>query len=237
MGRIAQSIFLIILFITYSGGAYSQILTTQDITSVTGKEKERWTDRAKSIAEDIAEFDKYGELHFTNVGKFSGQTKQQLYEKLVAFLKNSHAMSDCVTDINNKDYSIVFRPQITNIAEHSSLESMYIVSINPIIKIEFKDEKARFSFILNSYDISKYKEYADGVYGLGTALGAFYIVGKTIHSDEVWAIRDCYPFVKGKYPRITCSKALVNTEACYELLCKKLSNILLGKTEMSDNEW
>lgn len=237
MGRITLCIFFITSFIICSEQAYSQILTTSDVTSVTGKKKEKWTERAKAIAEDIVEFDKYGELHFTNIGKFPGQTKQQLYEKIVAFLKNSHATSDCVTDINNKEYSVIFRPQITNIAQHSSLESKYIVSISPILKIEFKDEKARFSFILSSYDISKYKEDADGAYGFGTSLGSFYIIGKTVHSDEVWAIRDCYPFVKGKHPRVTCSKALVNTEACYRLLCEKLSKILSIKQENAVDEW
>ena len=92
--------------------------------------------------------------------------------------------------------------------------------------------------------------------------GSFGITGSGVTKDnQIWQLADCYPFVnnnnqrkadnenddiytvtrtssRSKHPKVTSSRAFVNSISCYNILVDKIDEVLLKPSdEGRDDNW
>ena len=131
-------------------------------------------------------------------------------------------------------------------------------SIRPLLAFDFKDGKVRFTYTLQCYDVLKKNDDS----GYVMMFGSFGITGSGVTKDnQIWQLADCYPFVnsnnqrkadnenddiytvtrtssRSKHPKVTSSRAFVNSISCYNILVDKIDEVLLKPSdEGRDDNW
>ena len=113
-------------------------------------------------------------------------------------------------------------------------DNSYRVSIRPLLKFDFKDGKLRFTYTLQNYEVLKTNDDS----GYVILFGSFGVTGDGITQDsQIWNLKDCYPYneMNWLHPKVTSSRVLVNSEACFRILTDKLDNKL--KEKNTDDNW
>lgn len=69
--------------------------------------------------------------------------------------------------------------------------------------------------------------------------GGFGVTGSGVTKDnQVWSLKDCYPFAeKRKHPKVTSSRAFVNTLSCYNILMDKIDEVLKKPLPADNDSW
>ena len=95
-----------------------------------------------------------------------------------------------VIQLNDKEAgTIIGKGYVADIAEHTGGMNHYQVNMQPIIKADIKDGKARITYTIQAFPI--YKVKGGGVLG---------VIGGAKAETEVqnWMISKCYPFVSAE---------------------------------------
>lgn len=103
-----------------------------------------------------------------------------------------------------------------------------------MLRFDFKDGKLRFTYSLQNYEVLKTNDDS----GYVILFGSFGVTGDGITQDsQIWNLKDCYPYneMNWIHTKVTSSRALVNSEACFRILTDKLDNKL--KEKNTDDNW
>lgn len=115
-------------------------------------------------------------------------------------------------------------------------DNSYRVSIRPLLKFDFKEERIRITYTLQNYEVLKINDDSGYVIMFG---GGFGVTGNGITKDtQIWTLADCYPFAKDiQHPKVTSSRAFVYSLSCYKILVDKIDTVLQKPLQMSNDDW
>ena len=198
----------------------AQVITKEELKAYTKENDDSSVDKAKELSGNY-KLDINGDLAITDTIDCPGVTAKELFYKVSKWMltMSPEASSAMQTFGNNAILTYLFLP---NIARRNSGEHIYNVSIYPQILFKFEDNKAYLTYSLHDYKVLK---KSDDEF---VSFGSFFIVEGSKKKFKEWLVRDCYPFAKGsgKYPKIISSRAMLNSIACYELLRKKIFEVV-----------
>lgn len=226
-----------VLLVIVSNFTYSQVITKQEIEEYTNLGDMSWSSKAKELSNEYKLNDN-GELSLSVVKIYKEQSKSQLYQKVLNWILaiSSDAQSALLTS-DKTTGQILARCYLPDIAKRTMGDNSYRVSIRPLLKFDFKEEKIRFTFALQCYDVLK--KIDDSGYVLMSGYGFGITGGGTTKDNQVWALKECYPFAEGdeKYPKVTSARALVNTLSCYNILIDKINEVLQKPLSTENDDW
>lgn len=232
-----KRLFLSLLLIATFGVASAQMITKKDAESRAKVEGLDGTDGAATLAKKY-NLNENGEVTFSDVMEFPEQTKSQLYQKIHEWIISMASDASSAMQVADKDAGrIVTRIGFPYIAKRTMGDNSYKVGIRPLLKFDFKDGKVRFSFVLQCYNVMKKND--DSGYGVVIG-GGFFVTGSGVtKDDQVWPLTECYPFAKGsgKHPKVTSSRALVNSYACYKILADRVKDVLNKPLIQNNDNW
>lgn len=230
----------------------AQVMKTEDLEKYAkSRYGDKWLDAAANLAKQL-KLDKNQALSYQEVIEAPGKTKEQLYVALNYWATATFKDKQAIT-LNDKDAGcIIISSTIDAIADHTGTVFRYVVSITPLIKLDFKDERMRITFTVQNYDVLRVED--------GGWLGALgntkednnrrnqtaYSDGKRLKEDktdrrlydEQWEIAQHYPFVEKDAQKRTCSKALVMTHAYSNAILDKVNEAIKnGITGTEDDDW
>lgn len=245
----------IIIAISIWGCMYSQVITKEEIERYTDLDGTSWTKRAKELSEQYSLNEK-GELQLSIIKEFEGQTKQGLYMKILNWIISLSTEAESALQIaDNENGRIVTRCYLPNIAKRTMGDNSYKVSIRPLLSFDFKDGRIRFTFLLQNYNVSKKNDDSGYVFMFGNGFG---VTGNGVTKEnQIWLLKDCYPFAGSKqggyddvyelssstnrssrikHPKVTSSRAFVNSISCYKILVDKIDEVVSRSLE-DDGDW
>ena len=112
-------------------------------------------------------------------------------------------------------------------------DNHYKVNIRPLLTFDFKDERIRFTYTLQSYDVLKKTDDDGGIFMMGNI--GFFDGGGQKKDNQVWPLSECFPYAKKpSHPKVTSSRALVNSVAAYKILVDRVDGALNKKATNSD---
>ncbi|MBR5728806.1 MAG: hypothetical protein IKX61_01160 [Prevotella sp.] len=200
--------------------ANAQVITKEELKEYTKENNESSVDKAKELSEKY-KLDENGDLVITDTIDCPGVASKDLFYKISEWMltMSPEASSAMQTFGKNAILTDLFLP---NIARRNSGEHIYNVSIYPQILFKFEDNKVYLTYSLHAYKVLK---KSDDEF---VSFGSFFIIGGSKKKFKEWYVKDCYPFAKGsgKYPKIISSRAMLNSIACYELLRKKIIEVV-----------
>lgn len=223
---------LVLLLLAYGfvSSTQAQILRADELEEY-AKERygKKWADAADSLG-CVLSLDKNNALTFTQVIDCAGKTQEELYVLLNYWFTSTFNNANSVIKLNDKELgTIIAKGYVANIAEHMGGSNRYNVSIEPVIKVDIKDEKIRVTYTLPFYTVVK----AAG----GGIIGA---LGGTIpvRVDENWVLDKCYPFAKKDSHKKTSCKALVMGYAYSNVVMDKIEECVKnGLVGNEDDNW
>lgn len=115
-------------------------------------------------------------------------------------------------------------------------DNSYRVSIRPLLKFDFKEERIRVTYTLQNYEVLKINDDSGYVIMFG---GGFGLTGNGITKDtQIWTLADCYPFAEDvQHPKVTSSRAFVYSLSCYKILVDKIDTVLKKPLQTSNDDW
>lgn len=225
----------ILLIMAYSV-TYAQVITKQKIEEYTHLGDMSWADKARELSHQDSLNDN-GELVLSAIKEYKGQSKSQLYKKIFNWILSMSSSDKSALLVSDETLGqIQARCYIPNIAKRSTGDNSYIVSIRPLLKFDFKEEKIRFTFTLQSFDVLDKSEEAGYVMMFG---GGFGVTSSGVAKDnQEWQLKDCYPFAeKRKHPKITSSRAFVNSVSCYNIIVDRINEVLQKPLPIENESW
>ncbi len=195
-----------------------------------------WTDKAKELSNQY-KLNENGELSLSIVKEFEGQSKSQLYKKVFNWILSMSSNDKSALLVSDEKVGqIQTRCYIPNIAKRTMGDNSYKVSIRPLLKFDFKEEKVRFTFTLQSYDVLKKND--DSGYAIMFGNGFGITGGGVTKDDQIWPLNECFPFAKKRrHPKVTSSRAFVNTLSCYSILIDRIEGVLMKPLSVEDDNW
>lgn len=236
---------------------FSQVITKEEIELYTDLDGTSWTKKAEELSNQYFLNEK-GELQLSIIKEFEGETKQELYKKILNWIVSLSTEAESALQIADEEEGrIVTRCYLPNIAKRTMGDNSYKVSIRPLLSFDFKDGKIRFTFLLQNYNVSKKNDDSGYVLMFGNGLG---ITGDGVtEENQIWLLKDCYPFAgrkqrerndvqkrlddvyeissstnissHRKHPKVTSSRAFVNSISCYNILIDKIEEAILHSSE------
>ena len=198
----------------------AQVITKEELKEYTKENNESSVDKAKELSEKY-KLDENGDLVITDTIDCPGVTAKELFYKISEWMltMSPEASSAMQTFGKSAILTDLFLP---NIARRNSGEHIYNVSIYPQVLFKFEDNKVCMTYSIHDYKVLK---KSDDEF---ISFGSFFIIGGSKKKFKEWFVKDCYPFAKGsgKYPKIISSRAMLNSIACYELLRKKIYEVV-----------
>lgn len=229
-----------IIFITFLGLAcntiYAQVITKQELETYTNIEDMSWSDKAKDLAHEH-KLNELGELSLSVMNEYKGQSKSQLYNKVMNWVISMASDAKSAIQISDEvEGTIIARYYFPDIAKRTMGGNSYRVSIRPLLKFEFKEERIRISYTLQNYEVLKTNNDGGYVVMYGEGFGA---INNSITKDtQIWALKDCFPFAEErKHPKVTSSRAFVYSLSCYKILIDKVDAILKSTLQKNDDNW
>ena len=171
------------------------------------------------------------------IKEYKGQSKSQLYRKIIDWIISMSSDAKSAIQVSNEEEgTIIARCYLPNIAKRTMGDNSYRVSIRPLIKFDFKEERIRMTYTLQNYEVLKINDDSGYVIMFG---GGFGVTGNGITKDtQIWALSDCYPFAKDiQHPKVTSSRAFVYSLSCYKILVDKIDTVLKKPLQTSDDDW
>lgn len=211
------SVFCFCIFLS---AVNAQVITKEELKEYTSKNNFSSVEKAKELSEKY-HLDQNGDLTITETVDCPGVTAKDLFYKFCEWMLTiSPELSSNMQTIGNK--AIITNIFLPNIAKRNSGENTYHVSIYPQLLFKFEDNLVHFSYSLHDYKILK---KSDDEF---VSFGSFFVFESSKKKFKVWYVKDCYPFAKGSgnHPKITSSRAMLNSIACYELLRNKIIDVV-----------
>ena len=223
--------------------ASAQTFTAEQIEKY-AKDKygDNWAEAAVNLKNEVA-LDNKNRLNYQEVIECPGQSKDQLYEKALEWFEKAYRSKDThgvVQDSDKVKGVIVTRAYIEKIAAQSAGVNHYQVDMAPYIRVDVKEEKARVSVYMDSYEVTV---TAGG--GWTSAIAstlATVVTGETDEDaegkDEVWNISSCFPYVQKDKHKKASSKAFVMASAFQNSIIDILKEALLADSSSGfDDNW
>lgn len=231
MKKIIVTIFLCLANLV----CYSQVISKNELENYVQLNDKSWSSAAKDISNKY-QLNNNGDLEFCVIKEYPGQNKSQLYHNVLNWIISMSSNSQSAVQASDENKGIILtRCYLPNIAKRTMGDNSYRVSIRPLLKFDFKDGKVRFTYTLQNYEVLKKNDDS----GYVVMFGSFGVTGSGVTKDsQIWNLKDCYPFSvgSGKHPKVTASRALVNSEACFRILTDKLDNEL-KKAPVTEDNW
>jgi hypothetical protein len=233
---------LSILFALCGSVSFAQNINPAEISKFSIEGSRKQVKLAKEYSEKYA-LNYRGELEIVTIKEYPGKTKHDLWVKIQNWILSSSSNSQSSVQLMDETLGIIIeRCFIPEIAKRSMGDNSYKVSIRPMLKFEFKDGRIRFTFSLQNYEVLKKND--DGGYGLLLS-GGVVITGNGVAKDNmIWKLTECYPF-KENYneevendifrPKVTSSRAYINTIACYKVLLDQMDEVINKVDEDNDD--
>ena len=228
-----KKILILFLLLTSFGFVEAQTFSMAELDMYSGKGKTKDVKKAKEIGLDTPLNNQY-EFEKTCILDCSGQPKAILYDKTYKWIvATSSNPQSTILEADTVNGLIIARLFIPQIAKRTMGDNHYNVSIRPLLRFDFKDGKVRFSYSLDSYYVLKKTDEG----GIGFVIGNMVIFSEESDKDnQLWPLRSCYPFTDNpSFPKVTASRALVNTVAVYNILKERLVSAL--NTNKNDEDW
>ena len=148
-----KNYFLFIVFAFMSMQmVYAQSFSKDELKKYSGQGNKSDVARAAELAQENPLNDQY-ELVLSCVKEYSGQSKKELYNKIYNWIINLSSNSQSAIQVaDTAKWIIQTRCNIQQIAKRTMGDNRYKVNIRPLLTFDFKDEKIRFTFNLQSYD-------------------------------------------------------------------------------------
>jgi len=225
----------ILLIMAYSV-TYAQVISKQEIEEYAHLGNMSWTGKAEELSHQDS-LNNNGEMVLSVIKEYKGQSKSELYKKIFNWILSISSSDKSALLVSDETLGqIQARCYIPDIAKRSTGDNSYIVSIRPLLKFDFKEEKTRFTFILQSFDVLNKSEEAGYVMMFG---GGFGFTATGVSKDnQVWQLKDCYPFAeKRKHPKVTSSRAFVNSVSIYNILVDRINEVLQKPLPVENESW
>lgn len=210
----------------------AQSFSKDELKGYSGQGNKTDEARAAELAQENPLNDQY-ELVLSCVKEYPGQSKLDLYNKIHNWIISLSSNSQSAIQVADTAKCIIqTRFYLQQIAKRTMGDNRYKVSIRPLLTFEFKDEKIRFTYTLQSYDVLKKSDTDEAIFFGGGI--AFTDGGKDV-DKQVWPISECYPYAKKRsHPKVTSSRALINSVAAYKILVDRLDGVLNKISTNSD---
>ena len=153
-----------------------------------------WSAKAKELSNEY-KLNELGELSLSVIKEYKGQSKSQLYRKIIDWIISMSSDAKSAIQVSNEEEgTIIARCYLPNIAKRTMGDNSYRVSIRPLLKFDFKEERIRITYTLQNYEVLKINDDSGYVIMFGEGFG---VTGNGITKDtQIWALSDCYPFAK-----------------------------------------
>ena len=231
-----KRIFMIIILGLICDVIHAQIITKQELEKYTNIGDMSWSEKATELSH-IYKLNELGELSISNVIEYEGQSKSQLYHKIMNWIISMS--SDAKSAIQASDEVegvIIARCYLPNIAKRTMGDNSYSVSIRPLLIFNFKEGRIRITYTLQNYEVLKTNDDSGYVIMFG---GTFGLTGNGITKDtQIWALADCFPFAdERQHPKVTSSRALIYSLSAYKILLDKIDAVLKMPLQKNDDNW
>lgn len=222
--------FLIILSaIIVSQSLMSQNIEEQDIKRYSVEGSSKQVKKAKEYAEEYR-LDEKGELNISIVKEYPQMSKSDLWKKIQNWVLSSSSNSQSSVQMMDENGGIIIeRCYIPAIAKRTMGDNKYLVSIRPQLKFEFKEEKIRFTFALQNYEVVKTNDDSGYAIMLGGGIG---VTGSGVtQKSMIWKLTECCPYVNEEEdeivrPKVTSARAYINSIACYKVLLEQIDTVV-----------
>lgn len=229
---------LFVLLFSWNLSANAQLFSEEEIAQFNIYTKFSYKKNAKDIEKEY-KLNEENELVVRNIYEYPGKSKTQLYDIVYNWVINTLSKTKTtilVNDIEGGHLNI--RCLIPNIASNDLVDHTYYVSIYPLIKFDFKENRMRITYFLHDYDITTSYLHFDNYYNKNFEIVAMHPEVKNDISN--WQIEKCYPYDYKDTRPITSSMALINTIACFKLINNKIDyniiNNIHKKNDDSDSD-
>ena len=231
--KINNLLFIVFAFMSMQM-SYGQSFSKDELKKYSGQGNKSDEARAAELAQENPLNDQY-ELVLSCVKEYSGQSRKELYNKIYNWIINLSSNSQSAIQVaDTTKWVIQTRCNIQQIAKRTMGDNRYKVSIRPLLTFDFKDEKIRFTYTLQSYYVLKKTDDDGGIIMMGNI--GFFDGGGQKNDNQVWPLSECYPYAKKpSHPKVTSSRALVNSVAAYKILVDRVDAIL--NKPISNSDW
>ena len=254
---IMKRIIFTFLFLASCVCMFSQVISKKELEKYTDLGGMSWTEKALELSKTY-NLNEKGELQLSVIGEYEGQTKSELYKKILNWIISMSTEAESALQIADEEKGqIITRCYLPNIAKRTMGDNSYRVSIRPLLTFDFKDGKVRFTYTLQCYDVLKKNDDS----GYVMMFGSFGITGSGVTKDnQIWQLVDCYPFInsknqrttdsedddvytvtrnssRSKHPKVTSSRAFVTSISCYNILVDKIDEVLLKPSVDNNDDW
>lgn len=213
---------------------YAQSFSMDELKRYSGQGNKSDEARAAELAQENPLNDQF-ELVLSCVKEYPGQSKLELYNKIYNWIISLSSNSQSAIQVaDTTQWVLQTRCYIQQIAKRTMGDNRYKVNIRPLLTFDFKDERIRFTYTLQSYDVLKKTDDDGGIFMMGNI--GFFDGGGQKKDNQVWPLSECYPYARNpSHPKVTSSRALVNSVAAYNILVERVDGIL--NKEVTNNDW
>lgn len=207
---------------------------------------ENWIKAADNLHKEVA-LDNKNRLNYQEVIDCAGQKKEQIYDKAMAWFKKAFKSKDThgvIQEENQEDGLIVARAYIEKVAVQNAGMNHYQVDIAPYIRVDVKDEKARVSVYMGTYQVTVTagggwtSTIANTLASVATGEDGDEKSEESKGADEEWDINMCYPYVQKDKHKKASSKAFVMASAFQNSIIDVMKEALLAdSSEGFDDNW
>ena len=216
---------LLILLLTIVSDMNAQLATADELMTIKTRlfGNKNWKKIAYSISTNGV-LDENRAISYTKIIVTPGRTKEELYNTMRQWIISMFSNPDCdirVMDLEN--HRIIAKGSVRNVAESDVLwGDGFLVSLNPIVKLETKDGRTRINITIPAYNVHRH------------------IYSTNSDRDELWNVSSCYPFIPMELDShsLTSSKALVMSHVCATRYIEIIESAILNykpKREERDN--
>ena len=231
MKRLLSVFFTVLIGFCF---AYSQTFSKDELSRHSGQGGKTDSQRAAEIAKENP-LNEMNELVLSCVKEYPGQTKLELYNKIYDWIVGMSSSTQSAIQVSDTTKWIIqTRCNIQQIAKRTMGDNRYKVDVRPLLTFDFKDGRIRFTFTLQSYSVLKKTDDDGGFFKMGNI--GFFDGGGQKKDDQVWPLSECYPYAASpSHPKVTASRALINSYAAYNILADRVNGILLKPAR--NNDW
>ena len=130
-----------------------------------------WSAKAKELSNEY-KLNELGELSLSVIKEYKGQSKSQLYRKIIDWVISMSSDAKSAIQVSNEEEgTIIARCYLPNIAKRTMGDNSYRVSIRPLIKFDFKEERIRMTYTLQNYEVLKINDDSGYVIMFGGGFG------------------------------------------------------------------
>ena len=114
----------------------AQIVTKQELEEYTNIGDMSWSAKAKELSNEY-KLNELGELSLSIIKEYKGQSKSQLYRKIIDWVISMSSDAKSAIQVSNEEEgTIMARCYLPNIAKRTMGDNSYRVSIRPLIQGE-----------------------------------------------------------------------------------------------------